>query len=81
MADIRVKICGLRTVGDVEAAAAAGAAYAGFVFFPKSPRSVTITEAQPLALAAPVEFDPAAIDLVEFVLSQCGRRKNSDSQH
>ena len=53
MPDIRVKICGLRTLADVAAVAAAGAAYAGFNFFPKSPRSVTVGEALPLALAAP----------------------------
>lgn len=32
MGNVRVKICGLRTVADVAAVAAAGAAYAGFVF-------------------------------------------------
>lgn len=53
MADIRVKICGLRSPADVAAAAAAGAAYAGFVFFPKSPRHVSLAEARAAALAAP----------------------------
>lgn len=61
MADIRVKICGLRTVGDVEAAAAAGAAYAGFVFFPKSPRHLSIAEARELTLAAPVGLAKVAL--------------------
>ena len=37
MERIRVKICGLRTEADVLAVAAAGAAYAGFNFFLKSP--------------------------------------------
>jgi phosphoribosylanthranilate isomerase len=53
MPDIRVKICGLRTAADVEAVARAGAAYAGFVFFPKSPRNLTLAEARLAALAAP----------------------------
>ena len=53
MGDIRVKICGLRTVADVAAVAEAGAAYAGFNFFPKSPRYVTVEEARALALTAP----------------------------
>lgn len=53
MLDVRVKICGLRTAADVEAVAAAGAAYAGFVFFPKSPRHLTVAAARDLALAAP----------------------------
>lgn len=53
MRDVRVKICGLRTPGDVAAVAKAGAAYAGFNFFPKSPRYVTPESARALALAAP----------------------------
>jgi len=53
LADIRVKICGLRTPADVTAVARAGAAYAGFVFFAKSPRNVTLPEARLAALAAP----------------------------
>lgn len=53
MTKVRVKICGLRTVEDVAAVAAAGAAYAGFNFFAKSPRYVTAEEARALALTAP----------------------------
>lgn len=53
MGQVRVKICGLRTVADVATVAAAGAAYAGFVFFPKSPRNLTVEAARVLALAAP----------------------------
>jgi phosphoribosylanthranilate isomerase len=53
MSDIRVKICGLRTVADVAAVAAAGAAYMGLNFFPASPRFVTLDLARELALAAP----------------------------
>lgn len=61
MADIRVKICGLRTPEDVAAVAAAGAAYAGFVFFPKSPRHVTLEQARAMALAAPVGLAKVAL--------------------
>ena len=73
MADIRVKICGLRRLADVKAVAAAGAAYAGFVFFAKSPRHLTIAEARPLLLAVPVglakvaltvDADDAALDAI-----------------
>jgi phosphoribosylanthranilate isomerase len=53
MGSVRVKICGLKTPGDVASVAAAGAAYAGFNFFPKSPRYVTPAEARALALSAP----------------------------
>jgi phosphoribosylanthranilate isomerase len=61
MADIRVKICGLRTQGDVAAVARAGAAYAGFVFFAKSPRNLTVAEAKVLALAAPAGLAKVAL--------------------
>jgi phosphoribosylanthranilate isomerase len=61
MAGVSVKICGLRTLGDVAAAAQAGAAYAGFVFFPKSPRNVGLTEARALALAAPLGLAKVAL--------------------
>ena len=50
---VRVKICGLRRSDEVAAAAAAGAAYVGFVFFPPSPRAVSTAEARAAALAAP----------------------------
>ncbi len=53
MRDVRVKICGLNTPGDVAVVVKAGAAYAGFNFFPKSPRYVTPETARALALAAP----------------------------
>jgi phosphoribosylanthranilate isomerase len=73
LADIRVKICGLRTAADVAAAARAGAAYAGFVFFAKSPRHLTVPEARLAALAAPpglakvaltVDADDATLDAI-----------------
>lgn len=51
--DIRTKICGLRTKEDMTAVVSAGACYAGFVFFPKSPRHLEIEPARKLALSAP----------------------------
>ncbi len=53
MGTTRVKICGLREPRHVAAAAAAGAAYLGFVFFPKSPRHVTPESARALAVEVP----------------------------
>ncbi len=44
----QVKTCGLRTTVDIDAALDAGAALVGFVFFPASPRYVSIDEAGPL---------------------------------
>ncbi|KAA8609732.1 N-(5'-phosphoribosyl)anthranilate isomerase [Salipiger aestuarii] len=54
MGAVSFKICGLRSVADVAAVARAGARYAGFVFFSKSPRHVSVSDARRLALAAPV---------------------------
>ena len=73
MADVRVKVCGLRTPADVAAVAASGAAYAGFVFFAKSPRNLTLPQARLAALAAPpglakvaltVDADDATLDAI-----------------
>jgi phosphoribosylanthranilate isomerase len=73
MAEIRVKICGLKTPADMRAVSAAGAAYAGLNFFPKSPRFVTPGVARDLALAAPeglckvglvVDADDATLDAI-----------------
>ena len=59
--DIRVKICGLCRPEDVTAVADAGASYGGFVFFPKSPRNVSIAQARDLALGAPMGLAKVAL--------------------
>ena len=59
--DSKVKICGLRESTHVELAGRFGAAYVGFVFFPKSPRAVTVDEARELAWAAPVGLAKVAL--------------------
>lgn len=72
---MRVKICGIRTRADAAAAATAGAAYVGLVFFDRSPRGLTVGDARWIAEGAPqsllrvvltVDADDAALDrLVE----------------
>lgn len=66
-----IKFCGLTRPQDIHAAARAGARYVGFVFFPKSPRNVTLEAARALALEVPpgiakvaltVDADDAALD-------------------
>lgn len=68
-----VKICGLRRPADVAAAVDAGAGYLGFVFFPPSPRAVSIGTAASLCADVPagrarvglfVNPDDALIDSV-----------------
>jgi phosphoribosylanthranilate isomerase len=46
---VEVKICGLSTGDTVEAAIAAGTAMIGLMFFPKSPRNVSLERARALA--------------------------------
>ena len=48
---ILVKICGISTEEALEAAIEAGADYAGFVFFERSPRNITLSRAAALAAA------------------------------
>jgi phosphoribosylanthranilate isomerase len=50
---VPVKICGLSRADAVAAAVAGGAAFVGFVFYPRSPRAVTPEAAGRLAAAVP----------------------------
>jgi len=43
---IRLKVCGLTSLVDADAADAVGADYLGFIFYPKSPRGITLTQYQ-----------------------------------
>lgn len=69
----QVKICGITRLADLAAVAEAGARYAGFVFFPRSPRHLSVEAAAALATEAPlgvarvglfVNPDDAALDAV-----------------
>lgn len=53
MSPTRIKICGLTRSEDVLAAVGAGADAVGLVFYPPSPRNVTIEQAQRLAQDVP----------------------------
>lgn len=70
-AGIRVKICGITDSADIPAAILAGARYVGFVFFPPSPRNLSLTEAAFIARSVPegickvaltVDADDALLD-------------------
>ena len=73
-----VKICGLKTPETLESAVTAGADWVGFVFFPKSPRHVTLDLAKDLGriagirvkkVALVVDADDAALEAVEKALN------------
>jgi phosphoribosylanthranilate isomerase len=70
---LSVKICGLRSEDALEAALAAGADFVGFVFFPASPRNVSLEEARKLGgrvrgragkVALSVDADDGALDAI-----------------
>ncbi len=70
MSTVRVKICGITRPEDACAAAEAGADAIGLVFYAKSPRAVTIEQAQAVLAALPpfvttvglfVDNDPAEL--------------------
>ena len=54
---VLVKICGLNEPGPVAAAIGAGADMVGFVFFPPSPRAITIDKAVTLVAGVPAGVD------------------------
>lgn len=73
MASVSVKICGLSRPEEVRWAVDAGARYLGFVFFPKSPRNVSVETATALAREVPpgvakvalvVNADDALLDAI-----------------
>lgn len=51
--NIKIKICGVRSIQDMQAASDAGASAIGLVFVPNSPRRVSIQEAQAIIKASP----------------------------
>lgn len=69
---INVKICGLKTPEMVAVSAEAGATAVGFVFFPPSPRAVTVEQARVLAESVPPGIDRVAlvVDADDAVLEQ-----------
>ena len=77
MSGARAKICGLTSPEAVQAALDGGADYVGFVFFPKSPRSLEPEVAARLAepargkahiVAVTVDPDDAALDRIAAIL-------------
>jgi phosphoribosylanthranilate isomerase len=57
----RIKICGLTREADVEAAVAAGADAIGLVFYPKSPRLLSLERAAALARRLPPFVTPVGL--------------------
>jgi len=58
---VQTKICGLSSPETLDAAIAGGAAWLGFVFFPKSPRDIAAAQAASLIARAPRHVGKAAV--------------------
>ncbi len=56
-----VKICGLSEANNLATAVQAGARYIGLMFFDKSPRNVSISQARELALLVPMDICKVAV--------------------
>lgn len=58
---VKVKICGLNDEAAVRAAVSAGADFAGFVFYPDSPRHVPLTRAAELKALLPASVKSVSV--------------------
>ncbi len=73
---IAVKICGLSDVASIDAAVANGASYVGLVFYPPSPRALTLEQARELSCHIPAEVKKVGLfvdpddELLRNVLAQ-----------
>ncbi|MEJ1973216.1 MAG: phosphoribosylanthranilate isomerase [Lacunisphaera sp.] len=70
---VRLKVCGLTSLVDADAADAVGADYLGFIFYPKSPRGITLIQYQAMKDRLPprkrvaVTVEPTAAELAALV--------------
>lgn len=61
MSRTRVKICGITRERDLADAVEAGADAVGFVFYPKSPRGISVDDAERLVQQLPLFVSPVAL--------------------
>jgi phosphoribosylanthranilate isomerase len=76
---VRLKVCGITSLVDAEAADAVGADYLGFIFYPQSPRAVSMTQYQAMSERLPprkrvaVLVEPSPAELAAFVAEDFDR--------
>lgn len=77
---VEVKICGLSDETSLDAAIAGGARYIGLVFFPKSPRNVSLDQAAALANRArgKVQIVAVTVDADDALLQALAARVRPD---
>lgn len=70
----RIKICGIRDIESAELAADAGVDAIGLVFVEKSPRCISVDEAEKIVACLPAFIDPVALFVdasAEFIRTVC----------
>ena len=73
---MKVKICGITNLEDALAATQAGADFLGFIFHPKSPRYVTVEQAQAIVAGVRRQYREKAPQ-VRGRVCQCGAQAGS----
>jgi phosphoribosylanthranilate isomerase len=72
-----VKICGITNLDDALSASDAGANALGFVFYPKSPRHVTVETAQSIVARVPQQMEKVGVFVNEAVDQVCDAVKQA----
>jgi phosphoribosylanthranilate isomerase len=67
---VRVKICGVTSIGDAEACALAGADWLGLNFVPSSPRCISAEAARAISRAVRVRSDRAPMEIIGVVAAR-----------
>ncbi len=62
-----IKICGITNLDDALAATEAGANALGFVFYPKSPRHVSVETARSIVAKVPAQIEKVGVFVNEMV--------------
>jgi phosphoribosylanthranilate isomerase len=72
---VAVKICGINDAGAMQAALSAGAEFVGLIFYPRSPRAVTVDQAQKLVALVPPDVTSVGlfVDPTDAELLSVGR--------
>ena len=73
---IRVKVCGITSLVDAEAAAMCGADFLGFILYPKSPRYVSLEAFQAMRPALPAAIKKIGV-LVEPTLAELAQARDA----
>ena len=58
---VKIKICGLKTLSEINCAVDYGASWYGLIFFRGSPRNIDLKAAEKLVAKTPKQIEPVAV--------------------